>query len=335
MLFKTTIRLVDFAKLASTVNFSNIAPTLRMVEEQHIIPVLGYELYNTLTVAYTAAANEGSLTTQHISLLEKTRNVIGPVGCYYYAPKAEVLLSDAGAQRLETATNKTAYQNQVVNFREQNLRESEMATELLLQFLEKNKADYSEWTASEAFKDYRSLFIKSGSEFNKCFPSASPWRNYIAMRGRMVDVEEISIREVLGNDLFEILKTKDLDALGTFTDKEQILLYKVKKAVAYLTVASSIPFLNVRLDANGISVKATAGAQNDDVASRVAALNPALNSLIEASREGGKTWINNISEYMKENAVDFGIAPPPPADANQPVTADYFNEEMIGIFGLF
>ncbi len=68
------------------------------------------------------------------------RSVIGPLTCYYYAPKADVKLSDSGMRRAETGTLKTAYIEQRSEFKEANLREGEAATEALLYFLEEKKS---------------------------------------------------------------------------------------------------------------------------------------------------------------------------------------------------
>ena len=129
MLFKITASVLQYAEL-TTIQFASVKPTIRLVEQQHILPVLGSVLYKSLNDAYTATEDENSLTDDQKDLLEKCRCVIGPLLCYYYAPKAEVKLGDAGAQRSESESLKSAYQNQVVNFREQNLREGEQGDEL-------------------------------------------------------------------------------------------------------------------------------------------------------------------------------------------------------------
>lgn len=304
MLFKTKDKIIEYAELTGTINFNSVKPTIKVVEQQHIIPILGQELYTGLNNAYTAAANEDSLTDEQKTLLEQCRCVIGPMLCYYYAPKAEVKVSDAGLQRMETTNAKSAYQNQVTNYREQNLREGELATELLLRFLETNKADYTEWTASDAFKEYRSLFIKSGQEFDKLFTSSSPYRNYWAMRSQMLDVEENSIRNLLGDTLYKALKAKDQDAAGTFTDKENMVIYKVKKVIAYLTVANAIPLLNIRIDANGITVMTGNAALNDNL-KRTSADKDAVNAIIDKCQAAARSWINNVENYLNANATDF------------------------------
>ncbi|MEO6850731.1 MAG: DUF6712 family protein, partial [Mucilaginibacter sp.] len=304
MLFKTNNKLFEYAELTAATNFNSVKPTLRVVETQHIIPFLGTELYNSLNAAYTSATDEATLTAQQTALLDQCRCVIGPMLCYYYAPKAEVKLSDSGAQRMETTNAKTAYQNQVTNYREQNLREGEMATENLLQFLEDNKGDYPQWTASTAFTDYRSLFIKSGGEFNKIFPSGSPYRNYWAMRSQMTDVEESTVRSLLGDTIYNALKAKGQGA-EDFTAKEADLLSRLKRLIAYQTLVYAIPLLNVRIDANGITVMSLNHALNDNLRSRVAAGKDDLNVIIEKCQAAANSWKKNVTDFLNANATEF------------------------------
>lgn len=333
MLFKKTDTVLQYAEL-TTIQFNSVAPTIRLVEQQHIAPVLGNALYNSLNNAYTAAADESSLPNDQKNLLEKCRCVIGPLLCYYYAPKAEVKLGDAGAQRMESDTNKTAYQNQVVNFREQMLREGDLATELLLQFLDENKTAYPGWATSAGYSKYKSLFIKSGSEFNDLFSSHSPYRNYMAMRSKMFDVEQNSIRPLVGDVLFNYLKTKDQTGDPAFTTNEADLLFKIKKVIAYLTVVNAIPFLNVRLDANGLTVMSLNGVQNDELSKRTAADKVMINNLIEACDASAKSWIDNVTAFIAANPTDFAQYAPVTQDSACETPTKTCYEELNGSFGL-
>lgn len=307
MLFKNSNKLAEYAELNSNTNFFSIKATMRMVEEQHIIPVLGKQQYDALNNAYTAAADEGILTDANKNLLHQCRMVIGPYLCYYFSSKAEVKLSDGGVRREETDNSKTAFQYQTTEYRRQNLKEAEFATEILLQFLDDNKTSYTLWRDSPAFIQYRKLFIKSGKEFNEYFPSHSPYRNYWAMRSKMMSVEENNIRKMLGETLYTDIKTTDLSPSLSFTDKEKILLTKLKMAIAHLTVAFSIPFLNVRLDANGISVKSNNAGSDDALSARGTAGDNALSALIKNCQTEGQNWITNAINYLNDtgNAGEF------------------------------
>jgi hypothetical protein len=149
----------------------------------------------------------------------------------------------------------------------------------------------------------------------------------MAMRASMVDVEENTIKKLLGKDLYDALKETNLDPAGTFTDLEKDLLFRIKKAVAYLTVATAIPFLNVRIDVNGITVHSANRAQNDEVASRSAATDSPLNTLIRACKEAGQSWVNSIGEWKLENITAPVVEARPDIETN--------NIDRKGSFGFF
>ena len=308
MLFKDSKKIQEYAELVSEVNFASLKPTIRNIEEQMIIPVIGKSLYNNLNDDYNGAMDEESgLTDEQKSLLDRLRMVIGPYISYFYAPKGEVKLSDAGLRREETNTNKTAFQYQVKNFREACLAEAEAQTELLLQFLEDNKADYQLWANDDAFKNYRSLFIKTGSEFNEYFPSQTPSKNYWAMRPKMVDVEAQNIRTAIGEELFDDLKEKDTSD-ASLSDQEKTLLFKLKKATANFTVSYSVPFLNIRIDANGLSVNSSNTRSSDDDLSARSAPSPAdISHLIAACKDTAKFWLNDAIIFLNKNHSDFPL----------------------------
>jgi hypothetical protein len=328
MLFKDTNKLQEYAALVN-INFINIKSAIRSAEEDYVIDAIGKELYTKLNNDYTTAPAESDLSQAEQDLLHYCRSVIGPYVCYNYAPKADVQVSDAGMQRMETTSNKTAFQYQGKNYREQMLQEGEVATEKLLKFLDDNKTAFPEWTAAAAFTQYRKLFIKSGKEFNDLFRSASPYRNFIAMLPKMYDVEENGMRAFLGDTLFDRMKAKD--KATTFTDLEKVLLSKMKKAIAYITVAQAMPFLNVRIDAAGITVSKSARTTNDEISSRNSADDNALSLIIRSCTDAGQSWMNNIKKYLDANAADFtGWTLP----VTEPIADTFSNLDARGTFGM-
>ena len=138
MLFKTRDKLREYAGIGE-VNFQSVSKFLRNAEENYLLPVLGPELYDDLTTVYEQAADENTLTGAMKTLLDKCRRVVAPYFVYEWAPRAELLLSDAGLRRQETANSKSAYQYQANNYRESALSEGEKETEKLYAFLEKNR----------------------------------------------------------------------------------------------------------------------------------------------------------------------------------------------------
>lgn len=319
MLFKDSNKLQEYVSVASMPHFNSLRITLAQVEDAHILPILGTEQYNDLNTAFTQAASEASLSNAQKALLDVCRRAIGPLFLYQYAPIAEVSLTETGIRRQETETMKSAFQYQTANFRTANLLAGEAALENLIRFLEEHKTDYPKWVAGNGYKSHRSRFIKSGSEFNDYFHTHSPFRNFFAMRSVMQDVEELIIRPFLGNETFDALKAIDADDQN-FSEKQNALLFYIKKAIAAFTIVQAVPRLNVRMDTGGITVSASeARSSNDNITSRSQATAAAINHFIENAESAGKGWIEKAAQYMISNKSDFPDFPGN-VSSNNPVT---------------
>lgn len=321
MLFKDTIRLKAYAEFTE-INFQSIAPTIRMVEQVNLLPLIGAELYGTLNAAYNAADDESTLSAANAALLDQCRQVIAPYIIYNYTPKADIMLSDSGARRAETGTMKTSFNYQTINFRAQKLQEAQVAEEMLLGFLEINKGDYPTWVSSPAFTRYRSLFVKSGQEFNECFSSQSPYRVYNAVRAKMVDVEQMNIRPAITSAVFNDLKTKNSNPTYTFTEDEAQLVYMLKRAISYMAVAFAVPYLAVQIDTNGITVVSGKDiTENKDSKLRQDATEKAKQALATSAAATGREWLTNATNFLTDNYASFPLWPaptPPPPDAQTP-----------------
>ncbi len=305
MLIRDFDTLQKYAKIG-TINYVYAKPTLRTVEETFIIPILGRGMYNSLDLALTAQTDEYPLPETYDDLLDFCYSAIGPLFCYLHADKADVAFSDAGMQRQESNTNKVAYQEQRTKFKEANLLEGEKSLELLIQYLEEHMQNYEDWTNSDTFKNYRSLFIKTGSEFQELFPSATPYRNYWCMRSRMQDVQEHNIRKFLGDELYEELRDELQELEPDLVDEEKELLFKLKKAIANFTVAFSVPVLNVRIDSNGLTIPAEfSTGTNDNDNKRAGISDKQYTSFITNCTDSGRNWLDNAHAYLLKNKAAF------------------------------
>jgi len=337
MLFKKIEEVLEFAEMTASVNFASIHGTIRNIEQWHLVPILDKALYTSLHNAYQDVTDEEDLSAANKNLLLWCRYVIGSYLCYHYAPKAEVSLSDGGVRRLETDKAKTAFQYQVKNFRDQHLREAEQHCESLYSFLDENKDDYPTWTSSKSYTAYKKLFIKSATEFNELYTTASPFRNFFAMRFKMVDVEIQMIKPALTSPLFAALKEKDLSAPETFTDAETELLSYLKKAIAYYTVAYALPYVAVRFDENGITITSEQGrSTNDNLGKMGDAGDVKISNLIKKCTEDGRQWLKTATDYINANLDEFPSFEVPTVVEveNKLEDANSSNNELNGSFGL-
>lgn len=314
MLFKDDTSLQEYASLSQD-TFIDVKSTIAMVENKHLIPILGLMQYEELNANFNAPPGDG-IPTRLLSLLDYCRKVIGPWVCVYFTPKTDVKVSGAGARRMESDKAKTAFQYQVKNFVDANRQEAMDAQEFLLAFLEEKKADYPLWVAGPGNAAYRKLFIKTASEFNELFFTPAPHSNFWAIKSKMVDVEEIILPPAIGADIYSSLKTKTRNSTA-LNEVEEELLYAVKKAVAALSVAEALPFVHLRMAEDGMTSGGGNFASNDAYSSRIPATDNALNLFKSSAADLGRTWLAKAKQIIKNNPDTFTAAAGPETPASK------------------
>jgi hypothetical protein len=109
--------------------------------------------------------------------------------------------------------------------------------------------------------------------------------------------EEIWTRELLGNDLYQDLKTKFIDQ--TLSNIEIILVTLMKPLIAYRCAYEAIPFLSTKIRNSGV-VKLS--GDNYDAA----ALNE-VKYLRDELANRSEYYATRISHYICENSADFPL----------------------------
>ena len=332
MLFKTAAELKEYFDVSGTITFEKIKATIQFVEDTILIPIMGRELYENLLEYYNNSTSDiYTDEDKYPELLIACRKVIGPYAAYNFIPKAELVISDSGAQRTETANTKSAYAYQIASAREQRLKEGEANSEALLKFLTEHTTSFNVWVESDEFKEYQSLFIKTGTDFNKLYKTPQPYRNYFAMRFKMVDVEMLTIQPTISPSLFEYLKEKDQQNDSEWTEAEAKLLFYIKKSIAYFTIAEAIPNLSVRVDTNGLTVVSenTVTANKDLEVRKDADMNK-ITALASNCYSSGQSWLKMAVTYISNNASEFSTWVAPVAATK----VDLKNDTYTTVFGL-
>lgn len=296
MLFKQDTDLQEYAAIEQQ-TFVAVKATIDSVEKKHLLPLLGAAQYKALNDAYNS---EDPLPVDLKELLHLSRKVIGPWVCVYYTPKSDVSLGEAGARRMETTTHKTAFQYQVKSFVEANKNEALDAEEILLNFLETNATDYTLWADSDERKVFKKFFIKTAAEFNTLFTTPAPQTNFIALKAKMQDVETLTIKKALGEELFASLKI-----LVSPSPVQADLLFAIKKAIASFSIAEALPFMALRLDGSGLTGGGGGFGNNDSLTSRTPTSESNAAWYRDMAADSGRRWLSQVNKIIKDNPDTF------------------------------
>lgn len=325
MLIKDTATLLKYTGVINTVKFNEMELTIDFIEKKQLLPILGWDLYLELDNYEGGEPNANNLE----ELREYCRKVIGPYACAAYAPKVAVQLSSSGMQRIESENAKSAFAYQEKNFIAQQVAEGDAAIETLVQYLFKYKASFQTWTDSDEYKEMSKLFIKSGAEFDRLYKTNQPWRFYWAIRFKMAEVEELSIKNAITEPLFDALKVK-ISGDAELSEKEAALISYLKKAIVYQTLAVAIPHLNVKFDENGITIISDFGSIQGKESVKAADDNR-ISKLIDSCQSSAQMWLTKSVDFITTNAESFEDWTAPAQLATSNKTG---NEPNSGVFAM-
>ena len=144
MVFKTIEELQTFVNVDSTLSLSTLHPKMREANTE-VARLMGSRLWALLAAAYEASR----LNVRLQNLLPLAQDTVAAYTLLYYAPSANIRVSDAGMHSRESGDSPRPYRYERREYLESLQESTERATEALLVFLERNERDYPEWAASE------------------------------------------------------------------------------------------------------------------------------------------------------------------------------------------
>lgn len=283
-----------YTELNTGVKFPSITPSIDFAEQAHIIPLIGKSLYNKLNTEYNANTTSGI----YIKVLEAVQRALANLAAANYVPFADVQMSDAGITNASSSDQKAAFKYQVQNMQQAFLQRGLSYLDSLLALLDENVSTISEWSGSDEFKKYRSLFIQNGTQFKAHYSNTQyPRQLYMQLLSTMEHVEEFTIKPIISDAIFNALKNKLQSTTPNLTAEETELLRIIQKAVVFISLHDGIPQINVRVDDNGISVLSPMVDINGNN-NRTATTDTQLSFFLNSAHKTGQLWLEKCVKYL-------------------------------------
>jgi hypothetical protein len=295
MLLKTIAEVKSVLRISNLDDASNL-PDIASAEETYIIPAIGQTLYESLNSAYND--EPPTLAPIEQDLLLKIQK---PLAAHAYLDDLGLIhaqIGDAGVRRTTTDNMPAAYRWEVDEVKNALANRAFQGMESLLKYLEKYKAQFPDWTASEAFKRRTRYLIKSGYDFSDQFTLYHPLRTYNALLAIMGDVEELYIIPSIGKTFFDELKS----AINPDANQVQVIA-DLKKAIAHLCIMHACEKLPVRISDAGFTINTAIGSSDSGNANREHAPNANLSVLITSCQRDGKSYLMKAKAFLNEKAT--------------------------------
>lgn len=271
-------------QLVSNLNAQSNLPDFTAVEEKYLLPITGEELYEDLLNKY----DNNTLSDDEEALVQQLRRLIAAQGYLDDLAATHVFITDTGVRVHSTDTLQKAASWEYKELRKFLENKVCDATEVLLSYLWRHKADLPLWTASDAYKSFEGLLIKTGVDFSEQYKLYQPMRNYYALKSLIRDQQDAYIVSGIGASLFDHLLK-----LAAPTAEERAIIKQLKKGLAFFTIKHAVDHYAVRYSDNGFTVVAPFGGDvESDNAGRAGASAAGLKRLKDACDRDGKNFVS-------------------------------------------
>lgn len=297
MLLKTTEEIRQYCTaIGTSTDFTALVPAIRQAEQEYIIPAMSAAQYAVIESAYQAETIAG----KNLQLLQFAQASLCYFVAWFQSTTNGIILTDGGNMEPTPSNTTPARIAMIEASQEQFFQTANVNLDAMLAFMEANKSDFTQWTASEAYTLSKELFINSTAEYESTGLRINKSRAiFMSIRPFISEVEQFTIRPILGKTLFDGLKARILDGTSTTSDKN--LIKQISKALAYLSMLEALPTMNVKVTTNGLQISQS----NNSVTQKSLAKDNAKSQFYEQIHKTGSANLTRLREFLEENAADY------------------------------
>jgi len=329
-LFNTIQDIKDFVGGGANVSVSieSLEPVIYSTARKHITDWISQAQYDDLVTAFA-----GTPDADQQNLLPYVQRALSLLALYEYSFIGAIQFSESGMHRHVTDHMQSAYKYQETNYREWMLEMGYESKEILIKFLDANSAIYTIYAESAAFKKNRSLFINYASDFRNVYSLYLSRYTFETLWPLMEDIECFAILPVLGQTLFDEIKTAIED--DTLTEDQEKLVLHIQRVVANFTIEEAIKRHLVKIQGRRV----VQIEQTDDDARHQVLIgkDSAISIKLRHQEEWANRHLHKLQCFLEDNAETFPnyttleeqeeaeeTVELPPCDSRDTLTADYF-----------
>jgi hypothetical protein len=273
------------------------------VEERLLAGILGEVTYTDLETKYRASLSTPftALSASNAKLLDRCRKVVAPLALLQAARMSTLNHGDGGLTVAVGEDMEQAQKWKVDGYYDALHDEGFAAIEQLYLFLEKNKADYAAWVASDAYSEAFQFLINTATEFSRHVNiNESRW-TFKNFQPAMDMAEQLFILPAIGAAYYAELKAR-IKVPTQLTAFDKTVLPMLRKAVALMTVYIAAPDMALILNGNAISVLSDAASDTKkDKAISLAQ----LDKFRGEKRDMAERFVLQAKQYLDTNADSF------------------------------
>lgn len=290
-------------EITSGLKLPTIQPSIDRAESKNLKACLGNPLYDSLQAAYTAAGNqvnamEGDL--KDLAIL--SQRAVSNIAMSLLITRISVQVGDSGILRNETEKQKTAFQYQEVNLREDYLNTGFDALDDILEFLEAKQSAFPEWLESPAHTDYTKYFIQSANQFSECYNIRQSRLAFYAVRYIMKRIEDFMVKDILGKKLFNSLKL-EIKSKSVSENNQLLLDDYIRPGVALITISKGVWERALDISEHGVTVSVKGSTDNNQLRNEAAL--EKQQKMADHLMADGNEYFSRLSKHLYDNQDDY------------------------------
>jgi hypothetical protein len=289
----------DYISVNVSVNFDTIKPWIEIAEREYIKTLIGDDLYATLLAYYTAGTTSNSYYNNAIKYIQKAL-----INLAYWRGFSLLIvkMGDQGAYRVENDKQKSLYKYQEIALKESFNKEGFNGLDYLLQYLEDNIDEFTDFKSSDNYTVFKGSFINTTKQFDDLYWIGQSRLVFLKLKRFMTRVEDFQVLPLLGRDYFDELKSQI--KANTLSAANDAVVDIICKAVAPLSVAEGIHELSVNVTDKGLFFETRTNQYNDYEKQQVV-LNEGLNGMLSNARLTGEKYLGYLKDYLHNNIDDY------------------------------
>jgi hypothetical protein len=231
-------------------------------------------------------------------LLPLVQNALINFAYFIGADEIGLHITDAGIQIITDETHKQAFQWQVEAAKSSWLNKAYLFSDALLSFLESHKTDYPSWVSSDSFTEIMDSLLYTTRLFDDAFNIRKSRRLFLALKPIIRSIESRYAAYTLSQKYYDSLLV--LQRTSALTAEDNIILKKIRPAIAYLAMSEAISRFSIDIFPEGVYSNLVSAFGT------IAAKNPANRNdkaaVIENLTAGGLAEMQGVQQYLDANA---------------------------------
>lgn len=296
-----------YSRLNINSAFESFSSFVEDSQTKHLTPLIGSESVDYMQTWYDTYDPE-NLTQEDVTnqlLLFQIQRCLTFYTLLDSTPTLLLEMGDNGLVEKSSDNTVAARQWPVDRLLDYLSDNADAFAENLLNFLEINKLNYSFWNESLERQEARKMFVSSGSEVTKLIKLSEPRKMYLNMTQSLKRYEDLTIREMIGEPLFNEIKGQ-LEEDSLSVDNETLLIY-IKPVLIYSAFVDTISDMSVAVGNNGLRV-----INNQD---RISARNDSnavqMQGIMTKYRGYAATYEGLLRNFLNDNFQTYPLFVPP------------------------